>query len=327
MRANNSNVSDALLALAEKCQGLVDFSFGCVEDGSFLAEFAERSPKLRSVKLWGIDDTSKGVVGLLRRCRALERLEIDSCDFDDAESVAESTGLLDEWKSGVKTLVIFLAWGADDSFIAALVRHCPHLELFWFNHEPGASNGYLEVSDNTLRALGESCPELNNASFDFGERMSDAGVEALARGCSQLTNVAFRKFGDSPYLTDTGVEMLAKNCTKLREIEFEDCLNLTDASAVALARYLPHLEKVLLEGEGMTDAVVGAIVTGCRKLKTVSLSCPQLTDASAMLLARQLPLIQCVILHEKSRITAAGASALGERVTGWWPDPRRRRRY
>jgi F-box/leucine-rich repeat protein 2/20 len=76
------------------------------------------------------------------------------------------------------------------------------------------------IGNDVLIALGAHCPSLTALAVMFGTYVSDAGITALAHGCTQLREIStlWRAYLSAP-VSIVGVRALAMHCPHLRELE------------------------------------------------------------------------------------------------------------
>jgi hypothetical protein len=150
-----------------------------------------------------------------------------------------------------------------------------------------------ELTDASVEALAQRCPQLRSADFYKCDKLTDVSVQALAQHCPQLRSV---NFDGCDMLTDVSVQALAQHCPQLRGVNFGNCDKLTDASVCALAEHCPQLRSVHFGlCDKLTDVSVVALAEHCPQLRRVTFCfCDKLTDVSVCALAKHCPQLRIV---------------------------------
>jgi hypothetical protein len=171
------------------------------------------------------------------------------------------------------------------------------------------------ITDAGVQALAAGCSGLTAIHLEDCSAITDAGAQALARGCPGLISIDLCRCSA---ITDAGAQALAKGCPGLTAIRLKGCSAITDAGAQALARGCPGLISIdLCRCSAMTDAGAQALARGCRGLISIRLEdCSAITDAGAQALARGCPGLISIRLKGCSAITDAGAQALAAGCPG-----------
>lgn len=118
---------------------------------------------------------------------------------------------------------------------------------------------------------------LEDISFSLCHQMTDKTLKVLGdyRPC-------LRKFSllQCKQISDAGVMYLASSCKSLTDISLDWCDNLSDASLEAIGRGCPELGSFCLTcSEKFTITGFTALLLGCKKLEKIELwQCPQVNE-------------------------------------------------
>ncbi len=85
-------------------------------------------------------------------------------------------------------------------------------------------NGCLQVSDNGIGALSVSLPTMQIIDLR-GTKVTNAGIEALAKYCTSLTEICLYNCQQVP---DEGIIALAETCKSLSTVNLGSCGKVTD---------------------------------------------------------------------------------------------------
>ena len=126
------------------------------------------------------------------------------------------------------------------------------------------------LTDTSLQALAQSCPQLQSLKLFRCDRITDAGVTEVAQGCPNLQSLHL----DFCYtITDAGVTEVARGCPHLRSLSLYWCSRITDAGLSKVAQGCLQLEWADLSGcRQITDEGVRKVVQGCLDLDLLTLT-------------------------------------------------------
>ena len=161
---------------------------------------AERCPNLRSFSAANRGRVRDGATALAHKCPQLERVNINGTSASAAS-------------------------------IVALAERCKNLRAL---HVGGDAPG---VCDEGLQTIGAHCKQL--ATLTLGTKATDAGIVAVAKGCTALTHLCLDHCEN---VTDTAVAAIAKHRGEtLVELGLGGCHRVTRAAKIELAKRCPKL--------------------------------------------------------------------------------------
>lgn len=175
-----------------------------------------------------------------------------------------------------------------DEGVASIFTRCPHLEEL---HLQG-------ITDLTDRALAAAHSSLRNLDISDADEITDAGIEHLARS-PHLSVLSL----NGQRLTDRGIETLARHCQQLTRFKLSRAHQMTDAALFALLHNNRHLGRLVIVGcTNLTDRFLQALQEHPLELLWL-LDAPQITDEGVACLTRlplrSLRLEGCPLLTEK----------------------------
>lgn len=261
-----------------------------------------RLPKLRRLGLWRSEVTVSGLAEL-RNCRSLTHLELNGTMIGDA-------GLAEIVECRSLTYLRVEDTKVTDAGLVHLAK-LPQLETLWIGENQG-------VTDEGLKTIGRL---VNLTVLDLmSTKITRQGLVQLA-GLKKLKTLLLDwneiEEADLAYLaplesleelrlyyikgriTDVGAEHLARLKSLRKITAFTD---MTD-KGVALLSTLPHLEALLLNGQGVTDACASDI-TKMKSLKALSFQRCPVTDAMLQQIAA-LPNLEDLTIHH-TQVTGEG---------------------
>jgi len=198
-----------------------------------------------------------------------------------------------------------------------------------------------------------SCESATDAEFEYiannfadteavdvvwNMRVTDVGVVALARTCSNLRELCLRGCSQ---VTDKGVEALALSCPNLEVLNLTWCDLVSDASIVPVAMQCRNLKEVRLcttaitnesvkylgiesrkleyldlrNCAGVDDDGMGHLGAHCHNLKVIELGYTKVSDDGVAALAKGSRHLEVVSLTECINVGDAGIVALASACT------------
>ena len=304
-------VSDAGLKRLDTLTNLEEIDLGGLGQnregyGDGAMRMPARLPKLRRLGLWESKVTDAGLAELVN-CRSLTHLELNGTKVGDA-GLAKIVGCQSLTYLRVEDTKI------TDAGLVHLAK-LPQLETLWIGENEG-------VTDEGLKAIGRL---VNLTVLDLmSTKISREGLAQLS-GLKKLKTLLLDRNdieeADLAYLaplesleelrlyyikgriTDVGAEHLAR-LKSLRTITAST--DMTD-KGVALLATLPHLEQLLLDGQGVTDGCASDIAKMNSLKKLWFQDCP-ITDAMLQQIAA-LPNLEDLTIHH-TRVTGEGFTPL-----------------
>ena len=284
-----------LLALAEKhvCEETVELNLAgvrCVDD-SLVATFARRAPSLTAVDLSACAVGDEALAALADGCPKLERLHMWATGELTNEGLISLSAAIARHRCSSSSGGDGGGGGGGGGGIGGLriadLRACTELSdvgLVPLVQECGARLTSLRLKgvaastgDETLRALGSSCPNLTLLDAS-GLNVTNLGVHALGDGCPRLATVLF---SGCQRLGDLGVGALARGCgERLRLLDLQGCSTTSDETALALASHCAGLHTVSFQCcPLLTDRGFNALCAGCALAHVTLKHCQVSEDA------------------------------------------------
>ncbi|CAG8697311.1 14951_t:CDS:2 [Dentiscutata erythropus] len=205
---------------------------------------SKKCKKLKQVNLnWCQNISSRGIENLVKGCQELICLKINGLSKVSEQMMINIASL-----PNLKDLSMKLCPTLNDE----------HISTFFNNQSLPSSLTHIDLSNNqlltddTLKELGNSCPDLTHLQVN------------------ECTN-----------FTDNGFIYISSKCTKLEVIDLEDCPCINDEVLRSFAAYLSDLKKICLSYcELITDDGVNTLLQQCTKISHIDLDhCQLLTDA------------------------------------------------
>ncbi|KAG9509781.1 F-box/LRR-repeat protein 2, partial [Fragariocoptes setiger] len=217
-----------------------------------------------------------------------------------------------------------------DRSCLSLANYCPRLTSL--------NIASCEVTDESLIALGTNCKNLQHIDISGCNKITGAGIRALADGCPKLrsfisiacTNTAVNNeslqylaskckqlrtinLNACSSITDEAVIALSENCDDIVNCCLSKCTNIADQSLIALSQHCPKLKTLGLIGCNLlTDAGFQALTRGCKYLENLDLEgCVQITDQTLYYLTLNCLKLKRLVLSYCEFITDEGIKHLG----------------
>ena len=120
------------------------------------------------------------------------------------------------------------------------IRKCgPRNSLETHGH-PGHGQ---ECTDAGLQALAGGCSTLTSLSLYWNVKYTDVGISAVARANPRLQNLSV---SGCKFLTDAGAIAITENCTALTTLDLTRCVMTTDKALISAAVNCRNLQTLLL---------------------------------------------------------------------------------
>jgi len=162
------------------------------------------------------------------------------------------------------------------------------------------------VDDSFLGQFAELCPDCTKIYLRYCNRITNIGVQDLARGCRYLTLVDLM---ECEQVGDDGVKELAQQCPNLEHAILESCKGVTDEAVKEIANHCHNLKVISLFGTKVTDAGVKEIATHCRQLNLIRLTRTRVTDQGVQELANHCRNLTSIYLQD-TEVTDAGVQEI-----------------
>lgn len=283
--------------LCNYCPNLEELDLTDLQDRE-LVDLIQRTPKLRKLTLKNaMSITSRGVIQVLRNCRSLERLDLTGCINIGPAAFCdfEVSGQDESW--GIKELVL---------------RHC-----------------CLAVTDECLRAVSASCPNLSILDISRNEYFSAEGIAAIATllklrslnlsKCYQMDNSFLKPLRNAPLQLET---LSLKGCFLIDDLGFCDLESvtanldfldvtgcpITSRALGTLIKPGSRLRTLILSKCGNVDnSALSSLLPRCQLLETLDLSySPQIGNISLKILPSYCPHLRTLNLSYCPKISGEG---------------------
>lgn len=269
----------------------------CTDDD--LAEVLPYCPNISSAYLSGIRDlSSRTLILLAAHAPALSYLDISGCSEVDALGLhaiaVHSTSLTSLFLSRISS-------GVTDAALAALVRGLPHLEELEMDGLPLVTAHSLQDVWTYARGLRHwtlsACMHISDRGFPWVPAVLDLpSARARARGIKdendrsrtwreslpplvlptthRLDGLRVLDLSHCLRLTDVAILGVAAHAPRIQHLNLAGCIELTDDGLRAPCVLGRHLRFLDLGGlKKVSDRGVFALVSACRRLQSVDVSC------------------------------------------------------
>jgi hypothetical protein len=279
-----------------------------VDTALVLAAVSRHCPRIRSVEVWRDDLTDLVVANLVAACHGLTHitLKANATLSDEAlVAIGANCPCLNRLRFAcIEKDTAQNRRAITDRGVVALAHGCRHLAELSF------VDGPVALTDVSLVTLGERCHALKCIRLwchPASEGISDIGVAALARGCTNLQTLSFTQV---TAMTDASMAALAASCRRLSRIRVRGTA-ITSAGVICIANSCPELTCVDFSETAVTDSGLIHLVERCRHLKLIDgLLCNQLTDGFAHFLIANRQRNFSIMLDGSSGISKASHARL-----------------
>ena len=272
-----------------------------------------------------------GFMKVLEKCKRIQKLRWDtSGSFTEKAITYVSVNCPDLRELHSEASII------NETEMKILARGCTKLEslnIFQFGYQ-NTDEGLVELAinctnlkrlelqydglftDRVMTTLGNNCKKLEVLKFaeltlDRGMLITDAGLNALAQGCTNLRVLSLVQCKSR--ISHIGVGAIAQSCTKLAQL----CLQspyLDNKALVAVGRHCSSLTSLTMNNAHISDqglAHFGRLMQG--RIKTISLNqCDLITDIGIAALARYTPYLLSISLLGCSNLTVTAIEVLAQ---------------
>ncbi|PIA32403.1 hypothetical protein AQUCO_04500187v1 [Aquilegia coerulea] len=241
--------------------------------------------------------------------------------------------------------------GVTNVGLSAIARGCPSLRALSLWNVPSIGDeGLIEIvkgcnklekldlsqcliSDKSLIATANNCPNLNQITIESCPRIGNEGLQAVGKCCLNLQSISIK---DCPLVGVQGIASLLSSASyTLKRVKLQ-ALDITDVSLAVVGHYgraindlvLTGLQKVSEKGfwvmgnaqglqklkvftitscRGVTDLTLEAVGKGCPNLKQLCFrKCSFLSDNGMVAFAKTVASLESLQLEECNRITQSG---------------------
>ncbi|CAI9100713.1 OLC1v1037872C1 [Oldenlandia corymbosa var. corymbosa] len=264
-------ISESLACSANSLPALTTISFKAAYRLSDigLSALVSSAPSLRSVDLSQCSlITSDGVCCMAASLgSALRELHLDECQGIDAMHILPALQNLQNLEvlslSGLETV-------SDDFVLEFLRARGPSIKEL-------VLSDCTRLTDSSVRAIAESCPELCAVDLSNLCKLTDAAIGYLANGCRAIQYLKLRR----NYFSDEAVAAYLETCgNSLRELSLSNVEQVAECTATSLSRHSANLNYLDLSWcRNLTDEALGLIVDNCSSLKVLKVfGCSQITN-------------------------------------------------
>ncbi|CAH8353395.1 unnamed protein product [Eruca vesicaria subsp. sativa] len=149
----------------------------------------------------------------------------------------------------------------------------------------------------------------------FESKVTDAGLGAIARGCSSLKVLSLWNL---PAVSDVGVSEIARSCPMLEKLDLSRCPGITDKGLVAIAENCKNLSDLTIDScSGVGNEGLRAVARGCVNLRSISIrSCPRIGDQGVSFLLAQAGSYLTKVKLQMVNVTGLSLAVLGHYGAG-----------
>lgn len=249
--------------------------------------------------------TDAGLAAVAQNCPHLSYLNISHCteitDFSPLAPLPLVQLQIEQCKITEQTLKTISTIGSLLSLnLTACRLRGPWLEPLKGLHELTLSIN-SRLTDTSIIPLMENCRHLQRLDLS-GTAITDETVVALSERCPQLLYLALDRCFN---LTDAAIIPLAENNLVLQQLNLCFCTNITNKSLISLATHCPHLQRLNLWGcIHVTNRGVIALAEKCTQLQKLNLRrCDKVTDLSIISLAKNCKELKELNLNKCKKIS------------------------
>lgn len=222
---------------------------------------------IRRINLRGCKSVlDPSMIVLARFCRYLEEVSLDDCNQ------------------------------LTDYSCVSLAFYCPR--LIYLNIAS------CNISDESLKAIGENCPNLKFIDISNCNRVRPKGIESLVKDCKNLLSFMSVACGPTT-MNDEALKVIGEHCRQLKFINLNGCYAVTDQGVKYLTEGCPRLVNCCLSKcHTITDQSLNSLGQNCPHLRTLGLNdCQHLSDNGFQALSERCKLLENLDLEDCSLIT------------------------
>eukprot|EP00041_Stephanoeca_diplocostata_P035470 m.1253535 g.1253535 ORF g.1253535 m.1253535 type:complete len:419 (+) comp24705_c0_seq7:184-1440(+) len=207
-----------------------------------------------------------------RNPRWLSIVNCDMIDFEDGEGDIEV--LSNQERDSIScTRLDLSSTRIHDQDVIRLLKMSPHLKVL--------DLGNTTITDKTLFAVAEFCPNLDSLSLRMVSGITERGVEAVLRSCTKLRVLSL---GWATTNSKRFAQYIAKHCVNIEHLDLSGCCyDVSDRLVREITEASRKLQTLdLSDCYDLTDNCIDSIVKNLRNITTVSLSRNHLITLDAM---------------------------------------------
>ncbi|OIV99909.1 hypothetical protein TanjilG_26247 [Lupinus angustifolius] len=288
--------------------------------------------------------TNKGLIAIAEGCPNLTTLNIESCSKignEGLQAIArfcpklQSISIKDCPLVGDHGLSSLLSSASELSRVKLQALNITDFSLAVIGHYGKAITnlvlcGLKNVTERGFWVMGvaQGLQKLVSFSVTSCRGVTDASIEAMGKGCTNLKQMCLRK---CCFVSDSGLVAFTKAAGSLESLQLEECNRVTQSGIIgALSNIKTKLKSLtLVKCMGIKDIDVEvSMLSPCESLRSLSIqNCPGFGSASMAMVGKLCPQIQNVDLTGLHGITDAGllpllensvAGLVNMNLTGCW---------
>eukprot|EP00899_Mesostigma_viride_P008355 jgi/Mesvir1/17520/Mv08773-RA.1 len=246
-----------------------------------------------------LDVTDEGLVAIAASCQGLEGLDVSGCSKVSDRGVIA----IAEACPGLLKLAVAKCDRVSDASLVALGNHCKRLEVIY------ADGAW--VGDAGVIAVARGCSRLRRLAVDV--RVTDDGLTQVAESCSQLEHLYVSMCAE---VTDASITRVAEGCPRLSWLDIS-CCDVSDAGVEDIAANCPGLRRLVVTWTAVSDEGISAVANNCPQLEYLDMSqCSEVSDASLKEVVARCPRLKHLHVGECRAVTDASVCQLAETRPG-----------
>eukprot|EP00698_Gefionella_okellyi_P005702 TRINITY_DN15169_c0_g1_i1.p1 TRINITY_DN15169_c0_g1~~TRINITY_DN15169_c0_g1_i1.p1 ORF type:complete len:636 (+),score=133.01 TRINITY_DN15169_c0_g1_i1:132-2039(+) len=265
-------------ALARHCAQLEHIRGVAFSDRATL-NLVKHCHQLQSLQLAG-DVTDKALAHMLQHCPQLRALYIRA----DNDLTDDGLAVIGRLCSQLRTLTLCECGGVSNEGLLLLGRHCDQLRHLVLHSTASVTCpkgvaiptlqlldiSHTALTDQSLCAIADTCTGLRSLNISGCYEVNTAGVVHMANVCTRLQTLIM----DECQIEDAGFEALATHCSQLSALSFAANNTCTFLALQSLLQHRLPLQLVRFTRYGAhnanVDAVVGQMQRRCLELQWLS---------------------------------------------------------
>src|SRR2546423_2910537 len=129
---------------------------------------------------------------------------------------------------------------------------------------------YHSLSDNKIKSIIDSCPNIIYLNFKSNTSFSDNALNLIAES---YPNLRYLNLWDTRVITDKGLCAIAQSCYKLEYLDISYCREITEKSLYRIAGSCHELQEFhFAEARWITDKSISCILNSCPNLRNLDIS-------------------------------------------------------
>src|SRR6218665_225707 len=180
------------------------------------------------------------------------------------------------------------------------VQGMPHLERL-------SLQDCQQLSDNSLKHIGEKMSNLKVLNLSFCTTITDAGLRFLAK-MPALQELNLRVCGN---ISDVGIGYLSAGNLRLTSLDVSFCERVTNQSLIHISQGMFHLKSLSLGSCPIADDGLRSLAEAISNLRSRDIGqCCRVTDHGLAIIAEHLKNLESVDLYGCTKVTNVGIERL-----------------